>query len=238
MPPESDGAVWPLIVQRARLQPSQPCITSIAADGARTELSGTSLLNAVAKSAGALVDEGDLGPGSTLALLLPWHWQRVVWTLAAWTVGAVIDATSPPDDADLVVTDRLGAEGLACDPWVVSLHPLGLVDRDLPSTVIDATGLARMQPDALLVEPARGDGTALRLADGSEWSRRDAMAWLAQSMPDADVRVLIDRQPDALPSAWLVAPLVPLLGTGAVIMTDGAEASAVLEQEGPAHAWS
>lgn len=240
MAAHSDGSTWPLIVQRARALPSQPCLTSIAADGARTELSGTSLLNAVAKSAGALADEGDLVPGSTLALRLPWHWQRVVWTLAAWTIGAVIAPAMDPAAADLVVTDRRDADRLPAgvEPWVISLHPLGLVDRDLPPTVIDATGLARMQPDALLVEPADGDGPALVVADGRSFTRTEALQWAAQAVPEADARVLVDRQPDDTAAAWLLAPLVPLLGHGAVVMVDGADLAIAADQEGTTRTWA
>ena len=171
-----DGALWPLLNQRVRSFSGQPFLTSIDADGMRTELSGVTVLNAVAKNAGALVDEGDLAPGSTIAMHLPWHWQRITWTLAAWTIGAVVVPFGDVTTADLVITDRTTALSLpdADEPWVVSLHPLGLVEAGLPSSVIDATGLSRMQPDALLVEPATGDGPSLVLND-THLSRSDAM---------------------------------------------------------------
>ena len=105
---QPDGAIWPLIVQRARTQPSLPYLTSIDHEGMRTELSGTSLLNAVAKTAGALVTEADLEPGARIAMHLPWHWQRVAWTLAAWTVGAVVVEQGDAQQCDLLVPPASG----------------------------------------------------------------------------------------------------------------------------------
>ncbi|MFA7324919.1 MAG: TIGR03089 family protein [Candidatus Nanopelagicales bacterium] len=234
-----DGAIWPLIQRRARLHSSQPFVTSIDADGFRTELSGTSLSNAVAKTAGALADEAGLEPGARIAMHLPWHWQRVTWTLAAWTVGAVVAVDGDVGTADLVVTDRSNAAALAevDEPWVVSLHPLGLVEQGLPSTVVDATGLCRMQPDALLIEPATGDGLALELPSGQQFTRVQGADWVRGQLADADARLLIDRLGDDDPAAWLIATLLPLLGSGAVVITDGGDIAAIATQEGATRIW-
>jgi uncharacterized protein (TIGR03089 family) len=232
-----DGALWPLINQRVRNFSGQPFLTSIDAAGFRTELSGITLLNAVAKNAGALVDEGDLEPGSTIAMHLPWHWQRITWTLAAWTIGAAVIPFGDVATADLVITDRMTASTLigADEPWVVSMHPLGLVEAGLASDVIDATGLSRMQPDALLVEPASGDGLALVL--DSSYSRVDAMTWVANELPTTVDRVLINAPATDAVGAWLIPALFPLLGSGAVVMTDTENYAPLAEQEGTTTTW-
>jgi uncharacterized protein (TIGR03089 family) len=233
-----DGALWPLINQRVRNFSGQPFVTSIDAAGFRTELSGVTLLNAVAKNAGALVDEGDLEPGSTIAMHLPWHWQRITWTLAAWTIGAVVIPFGDVTTADLVITDRVTAATLidADEPWVVSLHPLGLVEAGLPAEVIDATGLSRMQPDALLVEPASGDGRALALGSAS-YTRIEAMTWVSAEVPTYSDRVLINAPAANSAGAWLIPTLFPLLGSGAVVMTDTENYVALAEQEGVTQIW-
>lgn len=233
-----DGALWPLLNQRVRSFSGQPFLTSLDSDGMRTELSGVTVLNAVAKNAGALVDEGDLEPGSTIAMHLPWHWQRITWTLAAWTIGAVVVPFGDVTSSDLVITDRATAATLpdADEPWVVSLHPLGLVEAGLPSTVVDATGLSRMQPDALLVAPAAGDGMALILGETS-YSRNDSLQWVASSLPDSSGRVLINAPTVDSLGAWLIPTLFPLLGSGAVVMTNTSDASAIAQQEGVTSIW-
>jgi len=233
---EFDGAIWPLINKRVRDYSGQPFLTSIDAQGFRTELSGVTLLNAVAKNAGALVDEADLEPGSTIAIYLPWHWQRVTWTLAAWTIGAVVLAQADAASADLVLTDLATVDSLkdADEPWVVSMHPLGLVEPGLPRNVVDATGLSRMQPDALLVPPAVGDDLAIVISDQS-LTRIAALDWVASKLPDTSARVLINQPSGSDPAAWLIPALFPLLGSGSVIMSNTGDFSAIAQQEGVTH---
>lgn len=235
---QSDGSIWPLVLQRARTQPSLPFLTSIDRDGMRTELSGTSLLNAIAKTAGALVTEAELEPGARIAMHLPWHWQRTVWTLAAWTVGVVVVEGGDPAQSELLVADLQAALPFteSCEPWVVSLHPLGLVDKDLPNTVIDATGLCRMQPDALLVEPAAGDGPALVLSDGSDLTRLQALEW-AMANAAGDARILLNRTATTGLAAWVIPTLHPLVSAGAVILCDGQDSEQIAGQEGASQIW-
>lgn len=204
----------------------------------RTELSGTSLLNAIAKTSGALVTEADLEPGARMAMHLPWHWQRVVWTLAAWTVGVVVVEQGDPSDCALLVADLHSAQGFVerVEPWVVSLHPLGLVDKGLPNTVVDATSLCRMQPDALLVEPATGDGPALELSDGTALTRLEALAW-ALAHDGSDARILVNHASAEGLAPWLLPTLHPLVGAGAVILCDGQDSEQTARQEGATRIW-
>ncbi|MDO8732822.1 MAG: TIGR03089 family protein [Actinomycetota bacterium] len=233
-----DGSIWPLVVHRARTQPSLPFLTSIDHEGNRTELSGTSLLNAIAKTSGALVTEAELEPGARIAMHLPWHWQRVVWTLAAWTVGAVIVEHGDPVDCELLVADLDSA--LNCtdaeEPWVVSLHPLGLVDKGLPNTVVDATSLCRMQPDALLVEPVGGDGPAIELLDGLALTRKQALMWAVEH-DGTDARILLNRASTSAFASWVIPALHPLVGAGAVVLCDGQDSEQTAQREGTTRIW-
>ncbi|MDP2014662.1 MAG: TIGR03089 family protein [Actinomycetota bacterium] len=235
---QSDGSIWPRVVQRARSQPSLPFLTSINHDGMRTELSGTSVLNAIAKTSGALVTEAELEPGARMAVHLPWHWQRVVWTLAAWTVGVVVVEHGDPSDCDLLVASAQSALPFTerCEPWVVSLHPLGLVDKGLPNTVVDATILCRMQPDALLVDAATGDGPAIELSDGSTLTRLQALDW-AIAQDGSDARILMNHASANGLAAWLLPPLHPLVGAGAIILCDGQDSEQTAKQEGATRIW-
>ncbi len=233
-----DGSIWPLVVHRARTQPSLPYLTSIDHEGMRTELSGTSLLNAIAKTAGALITEAELEPASRIAMHLPWHWQRAVWTLAAWTAGAVIVERGDPSDCELLVADVDSALLFTdeCEPWVVSLHPLGLVDKGLPNTVVDATSLCRMQPDALLVEPSSGDGPALELHDGSTLTRKQALEW-ATEHDGNETRLLLNHSSTSSFAEWVIPALHPLVGSGAVILCDGQDSELIAKQEGATRIW-
>jgi len=237
MAPALDGSIWPLLLHRARSQPSLPFLTSIDRDSMRTELSGTSLLNAIAKTSGALVTEAELEPGSRIAMHLPWHWQRVVWSLAAWNVGVELVVAGDPAQCDLLVADARSALAFTdqCEPWVVSLHPLGLAERGLPSTVVDATSLCRMQPDALLVDPVVGDGAALALQDGRALSRLELLDW-AGEQDGTDSRILIDRSSQEL-AGWAIPALHPILTAGAVVMCDGQDLAQTAEQETVTRIW-
>ena len=119
-----------------RREPSAPLITAYDdATGERVELSATTLANWVAKTANLLQDEFDVGPGSTVAVALPVHWQTAAVLLAVWSCGAAVLDTAVEDegpiaDADVVLAaqDRLEpVEQVATgDVLGLSLHPLGM----------------------------------------------------------------------------------------------------------------
>src|SRR3954464_16079887 len=99
--------------------PSGPLLTHYDdATDERVELSATTLDNWVAKTANLLQDEFDVGPGSTVAVALPVHWQTAAVLLAVWSCGATVLDTAAEDEgglagADLVVAAqaRLPAAG-------------------------------------------------------------------------------------------------------------------------------
>ena len=75
------------------------------ATGERVELSGATLANWVAKTANLLQEEFDVGPGSTVAVALPVHWQTAAVLLAVWSGGATVLDTAAEDDRRLEAAD-------------------------------------------------------------------------------------------------------------------------------------
>ena len=130
--------------------------------GERVELSHRTTDNWVAKTANLLVDNG-IGASDRVALVLPVHWQRAIWSLAIWRVGATVVSpvhaplTLNPDeipephvaDSDLVVrgphplSQSVNVDVIAC-----SLRPLGLPFESSPADgAIDYALDVRGQPD-------------------------------------------------------------------------------------------
>lgn len=94
---------------------------------ARVELSRASFDNWTAKTAGLLVDLG-VEPGQLVSVVMPAHWQGLVWAQATRTVGARL-ALDPRPDAAVSVrgTDDLGSSPAADagELVVVSDAPMG-----------------------------------------------------------------------------------------------------------------
>ena len=150
---------------------ARPFVTYIGDEG-RTELSVSSVRNAVAKIANALTLEFDLEPGSPVGVQLPWHWQRVTWLLGIWSAGctALFDDVSlcsvmVSSPQLLVSSPRLTAE-TSVPTLVVSLHPFGLpLDEQafatLPESAEDAAIVVRRQPDQQIVTGHYSDVAAV-----------------------------------------------------------------------------
>src|SRR5919112_280672 len=88
-----------------RRDPTTPLLTWYDdASGDRTELSGATMDNWVAKTANLLVDGVGLGPGDTVAVLLPPHWQTAAVLLGAWAAGLAADLGDMPQPVDALFT--------------------------------------------------------------------------------------------------------------------------------------
>ena len=75
--------------------PSRPLLTYYDdGTGERTELSGATLDNWVAKTANLLVDGCGLGPGDRAAVLLPPHWQTAAVLLGCWSAGLSLNTVA------------------------------------------------------------------------------------------------------------------------------------------------
>ncbi|TKJ16727.1 acetyl-CoA synthetase [Blastococcus sp. CCUG 61487] len=192
----------------------------------RIELSATTLANWVAKTANLLQDECDVGPGSTVALALPVHWQTAAVLLGAWSCGATILDTALEDDgrtADvdvvLAAQDRIAAleeaagDRLPDEFWGLSLHPLGLGMTGYVGPARDFALEVRVHGDEFVPyeqpDPAApglvAGGVTLTLA-GLTAAATELAGRLGLAEGD---RVLVDDQlaAEAGPVVWLLAPL-------------------------------
>jgi uncharacterized protein (TIGR03089 family) len=192
--------------------PTRPLLTWYDdATGERTELSGATLANWVAKTANLLVDELALGPGDTAAVLLPPHWQSAAVLLGCWSAGLTVTGpsvtgpteTAQPGEVDVLfaATDRLAEADAwsAGDRYALALHPFALPLREVPPGFSDYVTEVRAHGDHFKAYPPGGsDHTELR-------ARATARAAELTIAPGDRLLIDVDRHPD--PVDWLLAPL-------------------------------
>jgi uncharacterized protein (TIGR03089 family) len=212
-----------LLAAALRNAPAAPLVTYYDdTTGERVELSAATLANWVAKTANLLQDEFDVGPGSTVAVSLPVHWQTAAVLLAVWSCGATVLDTAAEDEgrlaeADVVIAaqDRLGAlEELDLPELLgLSLHPLGMGMVGYAGTARDFALEVRAHGDHFFPHsPPDPADPGLRLGEltltlgGLEETARELADRLGLHEGD---RVLVgDRTAlEAGPVAWLLAPL-------------------------------
>jgi uncharacterized protein (TIGR03089 family) len=192
--------------------PARPLLTWYDdSTGERTELSGATLSNWVAKSANLLTDGCGLGAGDVAAVRTPPHWQTFAIYLAVWTAGlAVTHSASSSPDVAFLMPDEAAAAG---DSFAVGLHPFALPVRDLRPGVLDWVSSARVHGDHY-TGPAVPSGAAalVDLPRGGSISQGDLVshghARAAELGLTAGTRVLISIADHPQPMDWLVAPLV------------------------------
>lgn len=181
--------------------------------GERTELSGTTMRNWVAKASNLLVDEFDAEPGTRIWIGLPTHWQRGIWILAAWNIGAVlVDAT-----ADIAVTGPdldLGDSPDARHRLASALLPFGVRFPDPPAGFLDIGEILPGQPDVFIPYDVPVDGAAALALE----ARDETRAHLIASLVPSDERLLLtpgslSRDVDALVAA--------ALGGGSIVLVSG-----------------
>jgi uncharacterized protein (TIGR03089 family) len=212
-----------LLAARVRDAGPAPLVTFYDdVSGERTELSATTLANWVAKTANLLADEFDVGPGSTVALALPVHWQTAAVLLGVWSCGAAVLDTAGEDDdrfasADVVLAaaDRLPPleEQELPELMGLSLHPLGLGMAGYVGPARDFALEVRAHGDVFTaLQPI--DPTApglllggLELSIGGLVDTATELAGRLGLVPGD--RVLVDERAatEAGPVAWLLAPL-------------------------------
>jgi TIGR03089 family protein len=199
----------------------QPLITYYDdATGERTELSGATLANWVAKTANLLVDGLGLGPGQVAAVRLPPHWQTAAVLLGCWAAGLTVDLTGdrradvafvgPPFLAPAADGSPFSAPE-ADEVYALALDPLGQPFRPGPPPGT-ADFIVEMRPhgDRLSFVATTPDQVAL--ADGPRHAELVAQARRV-GIPES-ARVLIDADAFPDPVVWLAAPLV--VGTSVV----------------------
>ncbi|TDC35181.1 TIGR03089 family protein [Micromonospora sp. KC213] len=182
--------------------PTRPLLTWYDdATGERTELSGATLANWVAKTANLLVDDLARQPGDTAGILLPPHWQTAVVLLGCWS--ARLTVTDRPGEVDvLFAAAGRAAEAdawSAGDSYALALDPFALPMRQVPAGFVDFVSEVRGHGDHFTPHPRGGPGDAELLA------RAAARATELGLGPDDRLLVDVDRHPD--PVDWLLTPL-------------------------------
>ncbi len=183
------------------------------ATGERTELSGVTLANWVAKTANLLVDGLGLGTGDTAAVLLPAHWQTAAVLLGCWTAGLAVTHDSGTADVAFAAADRL-SEADAPDVYGLALLPLAAPLRGTPPGVLDYVVEVRAHGDRYAGPPADPDAPALvGLPRGGALSHAALADRAVQRAAELELtsvdRLLAVDRPDAplRPVDWLLAPL-------------------------------
>lgn len=210
-----------LLARRVRGDGGAPLLTYYDTDdGVRTELSGTTFANWVAKTSNLLTDELLTSTGDAVELLVaarhPGHWMTLVWAQACWQTGLVV-TLGRPEEARLVVcgpayadVDPGDAELVAC-----SLHPFGLgLEPPVPAGVVDYAAEVRVQPDAWSGVPAGPDAPAWRDAE-----RQLTQADLLLGGPAVSQRLLV--RPGAPWPTVRDALVAPLRDGGSTVVLSG-----------------
>ncbi|PZG05398.1 TIGR03089 family protein, partial [Micromonospora craterilacus] len=182
--------------------PNRPLLTWYDdATGERTELSGATLANWVAKTANLLVDELALGAGDTAAVLLPPHWQTAAVLLGCWSAGLTVRDEPGEVDVLFAAADRVAEADAwsAGDRYALALHPFALPLREVPAGFVDYVTEVRAHGDHFGAYPPGGPAHAALRA------RATARAAELGIKPGDRVLIDVDRHPD--PLDWLLAPL-------------------------------
>jgi len=186
---------------------SRPLITFYDdATGERTELSGVTLRNWVAKTANLLVDGCALGTGDIARVALPPHWQTAAVLLGVWSAGLAVDMDGSGGPAAVAFTTVDGhGDAEADEVFVLALAPMAAPVRPGPPPgaadyVVEVRGHGDQFPGGA-VSPQ-----TTALADGTPHAELVARARQRGVPPGA--RLLIDGDATTDPVDWLVAPLV------------------------------
>lgn len=184
-----------------RADPTRPLLTYYDDEsGERTELSGATLANWVAKTANLLVDGAGLGSGDTAAVQLPPHWQTAAVLLGCWSAGVTVDMDGGPADVAFVAADAVDS-ATAPEVFGFALAPMAGPMRPAPPPgVQDFVVAVRAYGDQF--RPAGPVGPALPGVSHGELTARAMDRGLA-----AGARVLVDGDATPDPVDWLLAPL-------------------------------
>jgi uncharacterized protein (TIGR03089 family) len=231
-----------LLGQVLARDPARPLLTYYDdATGERTELSGATLANWVAKTANLLQDELALSPGDRVAVVLPAHWQTAAVLLAVWAVGGV--AGTDPVQAAVAFTDLPHLPRvLAAQPGDVAALSLAPMGRGLAEPVdgaLDFAEAVRIQPDRFTPYlPVAADALAVD-DDGGLLSGADLVAEARRRAAEMGLQVM-DRVLSVLPwrdpADWVDGLLAPLAAGASLVLCVNADTGQLLRRAEAEHA--
>jgi len=190
--------------------PGRPFVTYYdVATGERTELSGTTTANWVAKSANLLVDELDAEPATRIEVALPTHWLRIVWILATWAIGGTlvdVDGTVFVAGPDAVEDPSPARHRVAS-----ALLPFAVPFPTAPMGFLDLGAVLPGQPDAFFpLDQPTDDVPAVDISDLSL-----TYGGLETATPPSASRTLLTPGPLARD---VIATLSAALGGGSIVL--------------------
>jgi uncharacterized protein (TIGR03089 family) len=197
--------------------PSLPWLTHYDdASGERTELSGATLANWVAKTANLLVDGLGLSHGDRVSTWLPPHWQSAAVLLGAWTAGLTVAYAEPTAEgsdvefASLEAVEAGAPEGTA-DRFVLGLAPMGMPLTETPAGWADYVAAVRQHGDVFSGPAVDASAPAMIDPTGQPVTHGDLLARAANRASELGIapstRVVIDADAHPYPLEWLLAPL-------------------------------
>jgi uncharacterized protein (TIGR03089 family) len=190
--------------------PAAPLLTWYDdASGDRTELSGATLTNWVAKTANLLADGSGVSLGDPVAVILPPHWQTAAILLGSWSLGAAVTLAGDPSPAEVLFASE-PLSWPAGDRYLTGLLPLAAPLRSVPAGYVDYTVAVRGFGDHFApAQSVAPDSTAVAAPVSLSHLAlsRTATARAAELGIVAGDRVLIDLALYPDPTDWLLAPL-------------------------------
>ncbi|MGH1563416.1 TIGR03089 family protein [Mumia sp. DW29H23] len=186
-----------LLASAARTDPSRPVVTFYDLEsGERIELSLTTTMNWVAKTANMLQDTLGTDDETTVDVLLPLHWETAVWLLAIWVAGSAV-SLAPGDRIAVVDPQTMDEAGNADDVVALSLRPLaGRFTTPLPPGVIDYNAEVPSHGDRFTAYYPPSSSTVAVRDDGQVLTHADLVTEAADRYPEGS-RVLLVGDRDA-----------------------------------------
>jgi uncharacterized protein (TIGR03089 family) len=197
-----------------RRDPTTPLLTFYDdASGDRTELSGATLDNWVAKTANMLTDGAGLGDGDAVAVLLPPHWQAAAILLGAWAAGLSVDVGGDPQPVEALFAEADRTEAASAwptgDRYATGLLPLAMPLRQVPPGYQDYVVEVRNYGDRFAGAPVTRDDRAF--AGPVELSHLAVARTATERARELGIvagdRVLVDARAYPDVEDWLLAPL-------------------------------
>lgn len=185
--------------------------------GERTALTAAELGDRAAAVAALLTEGCGLGPGRTVTVRLPPHWQTAAILLGSWAAGVEVSfqgwATAglggPQPATDVAFVSASRARSFLEEPpnagywYVVGLGP----DEEVPRGYQDLAAELRPYADATPPRIAVGAGdAAMNGSTYGQWQQIAAGMAAGHGIGRGD-RVLIRAETSEQPAGWLLAPL-------------------------------